>query len=254
LFNIAPTVEYHGVKWAMAIDLNKCIGCNACTAGCNVENNIPVVGKEQVANGREMHWIRIDRYYAGTDAAPSLSTQPMLCQHCDNAPCENVCPVVATNHSPDGLNQMAYNRCVGTKYCSNNCPYTVRRFNFFNWRDRFADGYYEQEPTSLVHNPEVTVRSRGVMEKCTFCIQRIMEARQHATEQGRVLKGSDVTTACQEACPATAIVFGDMNDPGSEISKYREHDLGYHVLEETNARPNVTYVAKLRNTHPETNA
>jgi molybdopterin-containing oxidoreductase family iron-sulfur binding subunit len=254
LFNIAPTVEYHGVKWAMAIDLNKCIGCNACTAGCNVENNIPVVGKEQVANGREMHWIRIDRYYAGTDAAPSLSTQPMLCQHCDNAPCENVCPVVATNHSPDGLNQMAYNRCVGTKYCSNNCPYKVRRFNFFNWRDRFADGYYEQEPTSLVHNPEVTVRSRGVMEKCTFCIQRIMEARQHATEQGRVLKGSDVTTACQEACPATAIVFGDMNDPGSEISKYREHDLGYHVLEETNARPNVTYVAKLRNTHPETNA
>ena len=207
-------IEYKGVKWAMAIDLNKCIGCNVCVAGCNVENNIPVVGKEQTAKGRAMQWIRIDRYYSGTDADPSLSHQPMLCQHCDNAPCENVCPVVATNHSPDGLNQMVYNRCVGTKYCSNNCPYKVRRFNFFNWRDNFAGGYYEQQPMSLVNNPEVTVRSRGVMEKCTFCIQRIMEARQHAIEQGRELKGSDVKTACQEACPATAIVFGDMNDSG----------------------------------------
>jgi len=247
LFSITPEVTYSGLKWAMAIDLNKCIGCNACVAGCNVENNIPVVGKDQVANGREMHWIRIDRYYAGTDAAPSLSHQPMLCQHCDNAPCENVCPVVATNHSPDGLNQMAYNRCVGTKYCSNNCPYKVRRFNFFDWRDRFADGYYEEKPFDLVHNPEVTVRSRGVMEKCTFCIQRIMEARQHATEQGRELKGTDVKTACQEACPATAIVFGDMSDPKSEVSKYRAHTLGYHVLEETNAKPNVTYIARLKN-------
>jgi MoCo/4Fe-4S cofactor protein with predicted Tat translocation signal len=247
LFNIAPGVEYNGVKWAMAIDLNKCIGCNACVAGCNVENNIPVVGKEQAGKGRAMHWIRIDRYYAGTDAAPSLSHQPMLCQHCDNAPCENVCPVVATNHSPDGLNQMVYNRCVGTKYCSNNCPYKVRRFNFFDWRSTTADGYYDEQPVSLVHNPEVTVRSRGVMEKCTFCVQRIMEARQHATEHGRSLKGSDVRTACQEACPATAIVFGDMNDPASTVSAYREHALGYHVLEEVNARPNVTYVAKLRN-------
>ena len=247
LFNIAPGVEYNGVKWAMAIDLNKCIGCNACVAGCNVENNIPVVGKEQSGRGRAMHWIRIDRYYAGTDAAPSLSHQPMLCQHCDNAPCENVCPVVATNHSPDGLNQMVYNRCVGTRYCSNNCPYKVRRFNFFNWRGTFADGYYEEEPVSLVHNPEVTVRSRGVMEKCTFCVQRITEARQHATEQERALTGSDVKTACQEACPATAIVFGDMNDAHSDVSRYRSHALGYHVLEEVNARPNVTYVAKLRN-------
>jgi MoCo/4Fe-4S cofactor protein with predicted Tat translocation signal len=248
LFSIAKEVEYKGVKWAMAIDLNKCIGCNACVAGCNVENNIPIVGKEQAGNGREMQWIRIDRYYSGTDETPSLSHQPMLCQHCDNAPCENVCPVVATNHSPDGLNQMVYNRCVGTKYCSNNCPYKVRRFNFFNWRDHLADGYYEQQPINLLHNPEVTVRSRGVMEKCTFCIQRIMEVRQHATEQGRELKGSDVKTACQEACPATAIVFGDMNDTDSEVSKYREHNLGYHVLEELNVRPNVTYLAKLRNT------
>lgn len=247
LFNIAPGIEYKGVKWAMAIDLNKCIGCNACVAGCNVENNIPVVGKEQVQRGREMHWIRLDRYYSGSETEPGLSHQPMLCQHCDNAPCENVCPVVATNHSPDGLNQMVYNRCVGTKYCSNNCPYKVRRFNFFNFRDNLADAYYEKEPISLVHNPEVTVRSRGVMEKCTFCVQRIAEARQHAAEQGKELKGSDVKTACQDACPAQAIVFGDMNDSKSEITKYRNHDLGYHVLEETNARPNVTYIARLKN-------
>jgi molybdopterin-containing oxidoreductase family iron-sulfur binding subunit len=245
--SIANEVEYKGVKWAMAIDLNKCIGCNTCVAGCNVENNVPVVGKEQASHGRVMQWIRIDRYYSGTDDNPSLSHQPMLCQQCDNAPCENVCPVVATNHSPDGLNQMVYNRCVGTKYCSNNCPYKVRRFNFFNWRDSFAEGYYELPVVNLVHNPEVTVRSRGVMEKCTFCIQRIMEARQHAIEQGKDLKGSDVKTACQEACPATAIVFGDMNDQHSEISKYRNHSLGYHVLEELNVRPNVTYLAKLRN-------
>ncbi len=251
LFSISKEVTYTGVKWAMAIDMNKCIGCNACVASCNVENNIPVVGKEEVDTGREMHWIRLDRYYSGTPDNPTVSHQPMLCQHCDNAPCENVCPVVATNHSPDGLNQMIYNRCVGTKYCSNNCPYKVRRFNFFNFRDHFADAYYEQEPLSLLHNPEVTVRSRGVMEKCSFCIQRIMEARQHAAEEGRDILGTDVQTACQEACPAQAIVFGDMNDPESEIARFREHDLGYSVLEELNIRPNVTYIAKLRNTHSE---
>ena len=251
LFSIHTEVEYKGVKWAMAIDLNKCIGCNACVAGCNVENNVPVVGKEQVAKGREMQWIRIDRYYSGTADAPVPSYQPMLCQHCDQAPCENVCPVVATTHSPDGLNQMVYNRCVGTKYCSNNCPYKVRRFNFFNWRDHVAEGYYEQQPVNLMHNPEVTVRSRGVMEKCTFCVQRIMEVRERAVEQGIPVKGSDVKTSCQDACPATAIVFGDMNDPESEVTAYRKHHLGYHVLEETNARPNVTYLAKLRNIHSE---
>lgn len=249
LFNITKEIQYDGVKWAMAVDLNKCIGCSACVAGCNVENNIPVVGKEQTSKGREMHWIRVDRYYAGTDDEPAISYQPMMCQHCDNAPCENVCPVAATNHSPDGLNQMVYNRCVGTKYCSNNCPYKVRRFNYFAWWNDFKDGYYEQPVVDLVHNPEVTVRSRGVMEKCTFCIQLIMEARQHAIEEGRSLKGSDVKTACQQACPATAIVFGDVNEANSEIARARSLSLGYGVLEELNVRPNVTYIAKLKNTY-----
>ncbi len=249
--SISKEVEYHGVKWAMAIDLNKCTGCSACVASCNVENNLPVIGKEQVEKGREMQWIRIDRYFSGTPEDPVSSHQPMLCQHCDNAPCENVCPVVATNHSEDGLNQMVYNRCVGTKYCSNNCPFKVRRFNFYNFRDYFADGYYLQEPVSLVYNPEVTVRSRGVMEKCTFCVQRIMEARQHATEQGVTFNGAGVRTACEVACPAEAIVFGNMNDPASAVSRYREHDLAYHVLEDLNVRPNVTYLARLRNTHTE---
>jgi Fe-S-cluster-containing dehydrogenase component/anaerobic selenocysteine-containing dehydrogenase len=252
--SISPRVEFVGVKWAMAIDLNKCTGCNACVAGCNVENNLPVIGKEQVAEGREMQWIRIDRYYSGTPEEPLASHQPMLCQHCDNAPCENVCPVVATNHSPDGLNQMIYNRCVGTKYCSNNCPYKVRRFNFFNFRDHLADGYYQQEPVFLMHNPEVTVRSRGVMEKCTFCVQRIMEARQQATEAGETFDGKQVETACQQACPAQAIVFGNMHDPDADISRYREHPAAYDVLGELNVKPNVTYLARLRNIHLEKRA
>ncbi len=175
----------------------------------------------------------------------------MLCQHCDQAPCENVCPVAATTHSPDGLNQMAYNRCVGTRYCSNNCPYKVRRFNFYNFRDHFQNAYYQQDSLQLLHNPEVTVRSRGVMEKCTFCIQRIMDARSDAIKENRALKGSDVKTACQEACPTDAIYFGDIKDKGSEFYKYRNHELGYYVLEELNVRPNVTYLAKLRNTHSE---
>lgn len=251
LFSISKEVKYSGLKWGMAIDLNKCIGCTACVTSCNVENNIPVVGKDQVAVGREMQWIRIDRYYSGTPDEPVVSNQPMLCQHCDNAPCENVCPVNATNHSPDGLNQMAYNRCVGTRYCANNCPYKVRRFNFFNFRDHFADAYYLNNVTDLVNNPEVTVRSRGVMEKCTFCVQRIMESRSEAIRENRELKGDDVQTACQVACPSNAIVFGDSSDAESEVSKYRNHNLAYHVLEDLNVRPNVTYIAKLRNTHSE---
>jgi len=251
LASVNPPVPYDGVKWGMSIDLNKCLGCSECFTACNVENNIPVVGKEQVDNGREMHWLRIDRYYSGTAEDPKVSTQPMLCQHCDQAPCENVCPVAATTHSTDGLNQMVYNRCVGTRYCSNNCPYKIRRFNFFNFRDSFKDSYQESPVFALLHNPEVTVRSRGVMEKCTFCIQRIAEARSDATRDGREIKGSDVRTACQEACITNAINFGDINDSNGEFYKYRNHELGYYVLEELNVIPNVTYLAKLRNTHSE---
>lgn len=251
IFSITDSHEYKNEKWAMSIDLNKCLGCSECVSSCNVENNIPVVGKDQVAMGREMHWIRIDRYYSGTPEEPIASTQPMLCQHCDNAPCENVCPVNATNHSPDGLNQMAYNRCVGTRYCANNCPYKVRRFNFYNFRDHFEDAYYENDLTSLVHNPEVTVRSRGVIEKCTFCIQNIMEARENAIRDGRELLADEVKTSCQMACPTEAIVFGDSNNADSKVTKHREHELSYHVLEELNVRPNVTYLAKIRNTRTE---
>lgn len=242
---------YTGVKWGMAIDLNKCTGCGDCVAACNVENNIPIVGKDQVLNSREMQWLRIDRYYSGTPDNPKVSVQPMLCQHCDQAPCENVCPVVATTHSPDGLNQMTYNRCVGTRYCSNNCPYKVRRFNFYNFRDHFRDSYQENPIVALMHNPEVTVRSRGVMEKCTFCVQRISEARADAIHDKRELKGTDVTTACQDACGTNAIKFGDINDKESDFYKYRNHELGYYVLEELNVKPNVTYIAKLRNIHAE---
>ncbi len=241
--------KYEGVKWGMSIDMNKCVSCATCVTSCNVENNIPVVGKDQVDVGREMHWMRLDRYYSGTPEDPEVSNQPMLCQHCDNAPCENVCPVNATNHSPDGLNQMAYNRCVGTRYCANNCPYKVRRFNFFNFRDHFADAYYDNNLTALAHNPEVTVRSRGVMEKCTFCVQRIMESREEAIREGKEFDGKDVKTACQSACPADAIVFGNYNDEETDIAKYREHELGYYVLEDLYVKPNVTYLAKLRNTH-----
>ncbi|OIP63025.1 MAG: molybdopterin oxidoreductase [Ignavibacteria bacterium CG2_30_36_16] len=251
IYGSQTNMEYTGLKWGMAIDLNKCLGCGDCVIACNSENNIPVVGKDQVAKGREMHWLRIDRYYSGSENEPKASTQPMLCQHCDHAPCENVCPVVATTHSPDGLNQMVYNRCVGTRYCSNNCPYKVRRFNFFNFRDHFKDGYQEANVFNLIYNPEVTVRSRGVMEKCSFCIQRIMEAREDAIEHNRTIVGSDVKTACQESCPTSAIKFGDVNDKESEFAKFRNHQLGYYVLEELNVRPNVTYIAKLRNTHSE---
>jgi len=251
LISMVHEFKYEGVKWAMAIDLNKCIGCNACVVSCIAENNIPMVGKEQVEKGREMHWMRIDTYFSGTPEEVTVNNQPMLCQHCDNAPCENVCPVSATNHSPDGLNQMAYNRCVGTRYCSNNCPYKVRRFNFLDFRTEFENEYQYLEPLNYLNNPEVTVRSRGVMEKCTFCIQRIMEARENAIREGKTFDGSGVVTACQQACPSSAIEFGNMLDKNSEISKLRNHKLAYYVLEETNVKPNVTYIAKLRNINSE---
>lgn len=245
--SINKQYDHTGVKWGMVIDLNKCTGCNECVAACNVENNIPVVGKDQVKANREMQWMRIDRYYSGTEAVPKANFQPMLCQHCDFAPCENVCPVAATTHSADGINGMAYNRCVGTRYCSNNCPYKVRRFNYFNFRDRFRDGLQLEESFALMSNPEVTVRSRGVMEKCTFCIQRIMDERQVAIQENRPVKGSNVKTACQEACNTNAINFGDQNDKESEFYKMTNSNLGYGVLEEIKVKPNITYIAKLRN-------
>ena len=251
LESVNPFYDYKEVKWGMSVDMNRCLGCGDCVVACNVENNIPVVGKDQVDEGREMHWIRIDRYYSGTPEDPNVNNQVMLCQHCDHAPCENVCPVVATTHSPDGLNQMVYNRCVGTRYCSNNCPYKVRRFNYFNFRDHFRNGFQESPVFALLMNPEVTVRSRGVMEKCTFCVQRISEARADATNENRKIKGSDVRTACQEACTTNAIHFGDINDKEDELNKYRDNELGYYVLEELNIRPNVTYIAKLKNTNSE---
>ncbi|PCJ60521.1 MAG: molybdopterin oxidoreductase [Planctomycetota bacterium] len=255
VFSINDSMPYPGYKWAMAIDLNRCTGCNDCIVSCSAENNVPVVGKAEVGKGREMHWIRIDRYFLGTKSTndnPKVAFQPMLCQHCDNAPCENVCPVVATSHSKEGLNDMAYNRCVGTRYCANNCPYKVRRFNYFNFRNNLGRkkwnglGHYEKKPSDLLHNPEVTVRSRGVMEKCSFCVQQILEAKQKAKEQGRGVVDGDVVTACQQACPSTAISFGNINDQKSEIRKWSNSHLNYKVLDTINVRPNVNYLAKMR--------
>ncbi|RYZ94045.1 MAG: 4Fe-4S dicluster domain-containing protein, partial [Proteobacteria bacterium] len=224
--------EYKGYKWGMTIDLSSCTGCSACVVACSVENNVPAVGKDQVQKGREMQWIRIDRYYAGDVSNPETLNQIMLCQHCDNAPCETVCPVLATVHSDEGLNQMAYNRCVGTKYCSNNCPYKVRRFNWFE-NNNAMNGPMEH-PLPLSKNPEVTLRSRGVMEKCTFCVQRIELGKHAAKAQGRRAGDDDIRTACQDACPTNAITFGDMNNPESAVSKAMKNPRGFTTLEELN--------------------
>ena len=265
-YDLWKKFDQPGHNWVMAIDLNACTGCGACIVACNAENNVPVVGKDEVHRRREMHWIRIDRYYSYNEENKSITEekeiahiegkmenvsvvhQPMMCQHCEHAPCETVCPVLATVHSSEGINHMAYNRCVGTRYCANNCPYKVRRFNWFNyWNDSRFDNYLNNEFTQLALNPDVTTRSRGVMEKCSMCIQRIQAGKLKAKIEKRTLVDGDVKMACQQTCPANAIIFGDANDPQSEVSKALNDERVYYVLEELNVQPGVGYMTKVTN-------
>ncbi len=240
--------KYEGYAWGMAIDMNACIGCNACVVACQSENNIAVVGKEMVIRGRSMHWLRIDTYFKGGTLNPEVYFQPMMCQHCENAPCEVVCPVNATVHDAEGLNVQVYNRCVGTRYCSNNCPYKVRRFNYLLYGD------WETASLKNLRNPEVTIRSRGVMEKCTFCVQRIMSGKIEAEKQNRKVKDGEIMTACQTACPTEAIIFGDLNDQESRVAKLKQEPRNYEVLADLNTRPRASYLASVRNPNAELSA
>jgi Fe-S-cluster-containing dehydrogenase component/anaerobic selenocysteine-containing dehydrogenase len=249
LYNLPVFESYH---WSMAINLNACIGCGNCAIACQAENNVAVIGKEQVKNRRIMHWIRIDRYYSEEIDNPEVTHMPVMCQHCDNAPCENVCPVAATPHSSEGLNQMAYNRCIGTRYCMNNCPYRVRRFNWFNYSNEKRFNYnLGNEQEKLVLNPDVTVRERGVVEKCSMCVQRIQEAKLKSKDENRPVREGEIKTACQQSCPGDAIIFGDINDQNSEIYKINMNPRSYQLLEQLHTLPSVSYVTKVRNMDPE---